>query len=280
MIKIVRIVCLSILYAVLLVLMLGVVSIKHIDICGQKYESSIDTLTISDSDFLNYENYSFMKGFRNLKTLDISGLSVTTEKFDDITSSLDPKTEIIWDVLYRGQKMPCNIESITVSDDLTDEDIRQLSYFKNLKNLEVEGMLPLKKLYEIVTTIKEGNPDIQLAYSTKLYGVKIDTSTETVYLNNKKIKNTDDLKMAIELFPNITKYEMCDCGLSDETMGKLREEYPKVTFVWMLHLIKYNVRTDAQVFSTLISKWVGQIDENTFAPLFKYCTELRALDLS
>ena len=85
--------------------------------------------------------------------------------------------------------------------------------------------------------------------------------------------------MAIELFPNVKKFEMCDCGLSNEEMGQLREQYPNVTFVWMLHLLKYNVRTDAQAFSTLISKWVGQIDENTFAPLFQYCTELRALDL-
>jgi Leucine-rich repeat (LRR) protein len=40
------------------------------------------------------------------------------------------------------------------------------------------------------------------------------------------------------------------------------------------------VRTDAQSFSTLVN--IGESfygNEETFAPLFKYCTELRALDL-
>ena len=278
-IKVIRIVCLSALYALLLVLMIGVVSIKYVNVCGERYYSTAEKLTISDSDFLKYDDYSFMSDFRNLKTLDISSLAITPEKYDAISSALDKDTKVIWSLPYRGEMVPCDIESLTITTDLEEEDLQSLAYFNNLKNVDVDGIFPIKKLYQIITTIKKGNSNLPLTYSTKLYGIKIDTSTEAVILNNKKIKQTDDLKMAIELFPNIKKYEMCDCGLSDDTMGQLREDYPDVTFVWMLHLLKYNVRTDAQAFSTLISKWVGQIDENTFAPLFKYCTELRALDL-
>ena len=62
-------------------------------------------------------------------------------------------------------------------------------------------------------------------------------------------------------------------------MQALREQYPDVKFVWTIQVLKYKLRTDIQVFSTLASDFTRPGNSQNLAPLFKYCTELRALDL-
>ena len=102
---------------------------------------------------------------------------------------------------------------------------------------------------------------------------------EEVNLNHIAIDDAAVIRRAIEVFPNLKTFEMCYCGLSNEVMGQLREEYPDVTFIWVIEFERFAVRTDAKAFSTLEYKTIRSNTEETFRPLFLYCTELRALDL-
>ena len=277
-IKVLQIACISALYALLLLLIIGVTAIDNVTIGGKPYDASVETLTISDADFLNYDNYSFMRGFRRLKLLDVSQLDVSTEKYESIASGLNKDANVLWNVPYGGGVLPSDCENLTISSKLSEADIRSLSFFYNLKEIEF-GELPIKDLYETVKAVRTSNLDLPLTYRTNIHGVEIDNSSEVVCLDNIPLKNTSEVKMAIELFPGIKKFEMCDCGISDEKMAELRDAYPDVKFKWMLHILIYDIPTDTQVFSTLVGNWVAYADENTFAPIFKYCTDLRALDL-
>ncbi len=267
-----------ILGVLLFLLIIGVVCINYVTLGGRKYDRSADTLVVTDSDFAKYDDYSFLNEFSRLKTLDLSSLDVSKKTIDQISSDLKKDVNIIWSVKIGGKRYGSETEELTVpAENLGDAAL--FSVFHHLKNFEIVGSVPIDELNEVVQLIRQNNPGVHCVYSTELYGVPVDSSTEYVCLDNIRIKKLDTLRTAISLFPNIKSYDMCDCGVSDDEMGKLREEYPDVKFKWMLHILKYDIPTDVQVFSTLVGNWVAYADEKTFSPLFRYCTDLRALDL-
>lgn len=87
---------------------------------------------------------------------------------------------------------------------------------------------------------------------------------------------------------------MCDCGLSNEQMAALRDSHPSIKFVWMLHIAKHSLRTDAIGFSTKNpSKYTSPYATDEYNNLvrttvrlkkgdldqLRYCTDLEALDV-
>ena len=62
-------------------------------------------------------------------------------------------------------------------------------------------------------------------------------------------------------------------------MEQLCNDYPNIKFVWMVRFVNWTVRTDAVMFSTLNSEGKSKYTQVDYAPLFKYCTDLVALDL-
>ena len=84
---------------------------------------------------------------------------------------------------------------------------------------------------------------------------------------------------ALPKMPYLKKIDMCGCELSDSEMEQLCNEYPDIKFVWMLHFGRWSLRTDAVAFSALNSNGEECYTQVHYAPIFKYCTDLRALDL-
>lgn len=273
------IVAISALSFILLLIVISVSSIKYTTIGGVKYNLSAREVAVSGSDFSELSDYSFLNAFKNMETLDLRGSHLSEEKYELIVSQLDNDVNIIWDVPFGDSSFSCDAEELTLTEASVDGNVDHLQYFHNLKSVTAENFESIALLNEVIQAVRQNNPDAGFNYSANLYGVPVDSSTEAVCLNDIEIDDVTPVELATELFPNIKKYEMCDCGLSDDIMGSLREKYPQIEFVWMLHILDYNIRTDVQCFSTLCVGWRNKGDENDFSPLFKYCTELRALDL-
>ena len=261
-----------------LFLVIGVLSISYVIIDGKKYDKSVEYLVISDSDFSEYNDYSFLNEFTHLKTLDLSALDLSLPTVQKISSELNGNVTVIWNVRIGDSIYSSHAEHLTVPAEMI-ADAEIFSAFDNLKQFEIEGTAPITQLHDVIQIIRQNNPDVNCVYQSSLYGVPIDGNMESICLDNKKIKKLDYIRYAIELFPNIQQFDMCDCGVTDEEMGRLRDEYPDKKFKWMLHILIYDIPTDVQVFSTLVAEWVAYADEKTFSPIFKYCTDLRLLDL-
>ncbi len=274
------VICLSVLVLSCIIVMIALTGNQSVTIGDDKYDCLTKNVVISNPAFTEYEDYSFLKEFTDLETLDLRGLDVSIEKYNTICSNLDQKTAVLWDVPFDNSKYPCDVEELSIPENTFDAEKEALSYFKNLKKVKAAGYSSVEKLNEMVQAVKENNPDAAFECDTVFYGVPVNSSMDFLCLNNIPVDNVDSLRTVIDLFPNITSYEMCDCGISDDVMGQLREDYPEIKFTWMLYILKYRIRTDVQCFSTLVTlNWSYTGDENTFSPIFKYCTELRALDL-
>ncbi len=112
---------------------------------------------------------------------------------------------------------------------------------------------------------------------------ELSESTETLDLTNTKITDVDELRKVLSWLPALTHTEMVRCGLDDETMAALREEFPEKGIVWEISLGYWGrLRTDATAFTTRSSKSDDEmkyrLTTETLQPI-RYCTELVALDL-
>ena len=245
-------------------------------ISGVEYPVDTEQIILNEYDSDDYSAFSALK---KLHTLDITALDISSQNFDNIRSQIGDNVNILWSVPLSSGKMPSNSSELSFSGDISEDDANLAKYFTEIKKLIISDSNVDNNLYTLITDSKLNNPELQLQCKVKAYGVTFKDSNELLDLNNVKIKDLDLLCLVIELFPNLTSIEMCNCGLSNEVMQGLREEYPQIKFVWMIKFLRFRVRTDIQVFSTLAGDYTRPGNSNTFAPLFKYCTELRALDI-
>ena len=245
-------------------------------IAGTDYLVRSKELTIEK---LDSDDYSVFKQFEKLEKLDVSAVELSPEDYERLAAQVGDKVNIIWSVPINNTRIKNTVSNLKLSGDLSDEDVAEIKYFKNIKKLTVTGCKIGEPLKAAMNAAKEINPEVTYSCKVKLYGAEYDSESDMLDLNNKKVKSLDNVHLAIELFPNIKTVEMCDCGVSNKKMQSLREKYPNIKFVWMISFLKFKVRTDIQVFSTLANDYTRPGNSKNLAPIFKYCTELRALDL-
>lgn len=249
---------------------------SSVTVSGTRYPSDTEQIVLTNYDADDYSDFNKLK---NLASLDVTALNLTADEFDKIRSQLRTDIDIIWSVPMSGGLPSSHAEELSLSGAVSDQDAYAVKYFSHLKRLNVQDTDVDDNLSALLTAVSENNPDIQIFCSAKIYGVAFDSHTELLNLNGIPIHSPDQLCLAIELFPHIKTIEMCDCGLSNEIMQGLREEYPEIKFVWTIKVLQFKIRTDAQVFSTLANNFNKPGNTETFLPIFRYCTELRALDL-
>lgn len=248
---------------------------KYVDINGEMYPIATETFTVNDVNSI--KDYSVFNRFPSMSSIDFTGAEMTLSDYDYVAGQLDDRIQILWNVPVGNGYCPNDVESLSLDEKTDVVDFTFLKYLPRLREVNVSGIKVSPRLQTILDAIR-AFPQIKLHCSTSVYDVPFDTETEMLDLNALKLTDLSDLDLAISLFPNLKSVEICSCPLSYETIAALNDKYPDTRVVWLLKIKKYSIRTDAQVFSTLID---GKklITDKLAEPIFKYCTELRALDL-
>ncbi len=180
-----------------------------------------------------------------------------------------------------GKYYNLEIEKLSL-DSIAAEEIDNLPLFENLKEITLTNM---QCTAEDFTRMKEIAPDVTFHYAFSLEKaglpeITVDETTEELDISNMEVTDVNAMKDYMLMLPKLTNLTMCDCGLTNEEMEILRDALPETKVVWMLHMQDYSMRTDVIAYSTLVM-WTPVPNPITSedAEQFKYCTELRALDL-
>ena len=105
--------------------------------------------------------------------------------------------------------------------------------------------------------------------------------TTELDFSGKRFSGNSELLEKLRFLPCLERVNLMDCGLTHEEIAPIADRYESVRFLWVITVLNYNVRTDAQVFSTLRgdSDGKGGLTEQQLEPIFRYCKDLRALDV-
>ena len=282
--KLLHLICFGFSMFILLMILSGCFE-KEIN--GKSYPNDIESIIVTDCDI---KDYSVFNQFKNLKTLDLSQMEISPSDYDRIASQVNKEISVVWNVPVGNGRFLNTTKSLSLSQEMCISDASFVRYFHDLDKLYIafDEVSPL--LIDIVSSARSLRPEIELVCSTSVYGVTIDNQTDFLDMNQIDIKDLAPLDMALRIFPNVRTVEMCACRLDNETLAAFRDKYPDRKIVWLIiltnHLSRANrqyfyhaIRSDAQVFSTLNYQKYYDFTSEMASPIFRYCTEMRALDL-
>ena len=85
---------------------------------------------------------------------------------------------------------------------------------------------------------------VNYTYSDKTFG-SFSLADEVVSFNKKNLKRkVDELKELLPYLRNVKRVDMENCGIDNETMAALRDQFPQPKLVWRVRVGGYTVRTD------------------------------------
>ena len=179
-----------------------------------------------------------------------------------------------------GKDIAADVTYIDISDCVLDANILdELALFKKLEQVDLHNQ-PLA--WEDRVAFAVAYPMVKFGWVVDYGDKEYDSTTTTeIDLSRKRLyeKDLQTLKELTWQIRGLEKLIVCDCGLSNETLGEFRKEIPAVNLVWRLSMGKWRLRTDQVTFSVLIYKYDYERLRSKDIQVLKYCTDLKCLDL-
>lgn len=234
-----------------------------------------------------------LSGLPQLKSVDLAGTGITPEtaaqwqaRYPDVTFTTT--------VDLNGQAVRSDAISIDLSGQ-TDVSLSALEEalptFYQLKTVNLRGC---DLTIDEQRALQDAFPDILFLWRVDFIdGIVADSADSELILSEHIIPDVDALAAKLALLPELKTVEMCNCGLTDDQMQGLRDQFPNIKFVWMIHVGYWEIRTDIRAFSMAQagehegvrftktgeeSRRYRWVDDEEIAKL-RYCTDIEALDI-
>lgn len=137
-----------------------------------------------------------------------------------------------------------------LTGDQVEEAARKLALLTGLTNVELmdaSGNCALTS--DQVKSLKAAVPNVAFHYTFEFFGTTINTADKEVYIKGLKIgdDNLDAVREALNMMEGCDRFVLDGCGISDENLAALREEYRgKTKVVWRTKVANGNILTDVE----------------------------------
>jgi len=245
---------------------------------GAWYDTAAETIDLpagaADFDELG-ARLGFFAGLRSLSVPD----DILTAGEQRALAGAFPAVRFHWPVAVDGRLLSSD----------TTELILEPGEALNLAALdEALDLLPALRRVELTGSAVPGadraafldaHPELEVSWTVELLGETYPWDTPALDFNNVPLADTAEIEAALPYLPRLETVEMCDTGLSNETMDELNRRYENVKFVWRVYFSGYKLRTDAEYFIAASFGDPPPAINNQHLEILRYCTEMRGLDL-
>ena len=179
----------------------------------------------------------------------------------------------------------------TVGQDVTELDLSALSGDAVEETAKCLACLPQLKLvllgqeragleWEDIRLLREACPQADFDFSFELYGLDLRLEDTRLDLNHIPIDDGGALvRRVLPCMPSLRTLDMDSCGVSDEDMAAIRDQFPQVKVIWRVWFgDAYSVRTDVERILASQPTKGGMLTAANSGSL-KYCTEVKYLDI-
>ena len=220
--------------------------------------------------------------FPNLKTVDAVGSSCT----DDL---------VIWAMAHPDVSVRFTVEtpSGSLASDITALDLHDLTHeqtsawaavlpiFRSLQSVDLGSEAEGRSLtFEDIRQLEAAAPDAVFSYAFTAFDRQLNTSDTE--LNLSHVTMDDNGARVREILPIMNQLQTLDmdtCGVDDEHMAAIRDDYPNVEVIWRVWFgDDYSVRTNTEKILASKPSAGGNLTVENSESL-KYCTSVRYLDV-
>ena len=242
------------------------------------FDSEAEELAVSGTAATAAEVLSQLSHFPSVRTVHLPDVSFTAEEQHTLTAAY-PGVSFFWNVRVGSQSVPNTAEELSLSGEdgaALAQLIAALDLLPNLRTVDLTGCTaPVADRVSFI----EQHPDISAGWTVSVEGQEVEWNIELLDLNNYSIADVAALEAAFAELPKLTKVEMCDTNLSYEQLDALNQKYENIRIVWKVYFGNYYLRTDAEYF--IAAAWGNDkvYLTNDDIDCWKYCTDLKGLDI-
>lgn len=236
---------------------------------GAYWNEDKESFTITS---LTDEDIADLAYFPSLQSIDATGCT----DYDRITALMQayPDCQVTYQVRIGDTDYTPETESLTISGEDLEALIARRGLFTGLQQVTFTQPLPES---DALLALVEAWPEIQFSWSVNFLGQEVAWDTTELDFSGMQLEGVQALEEGIAYLPNLTKVDMCGCGISNEEMEALNQRHENVLFVWMVDIgPNIQLRTDETIF--MPAKF-NQVISNEDAKNLRYLTELIVLDL-
>lgn len=230
----------------------------------------------------SYTADELMEKLQYLPNLTSLAMPQTTLTVQELTALREayPELSLSYTLTLNGQQLDSATTTELNLSYLTPVQVAStaqvLSCLPNLAKVELmdadgESRLSLDDV-QVLTTAA---PNTVFNYTFKLFGQTVSTADETIEFVEVDIGNegVEEIRAALDVLSACTYFKLDDCGIDNETMAQLRDDYPDVKIVWRVQVWQRTWLTDTEVLRA-----VYHVDDKNCGP-FKYLTDVKYIDL-
>lgn len=245
---------------------------------SQWFDSAAAELTVSGTAPTAAELLTQLSHFPSVRTVNLPDAVFTIDGQHSLVSAY-PNISFFWNVQIGSQ----SVSNITTELSLVGEDAATLAQLTSaldllprLRSVDLTGCTaPVADRLAFV----EQHEDLSAGWTVSVEGQTFEWNTEFIDLNNYSIADVSALEAAFAELPMLTQVDMCDTNLSYEQLDALNQKLENIRIVWKVYFGNYYLRTDAEYF--IAAAW-GENKvylTNDDIDCWKYCTDLRGLDI-
>ena len=252
---------------------------------GSIVDNSISSLVLSEEAAKEPEKAAeAIQYLPELKEIELNFDSSVNLKAIYSISSLRPDMSYKCDVSVNGTAVSFSDTQLNMSG-LDKDSAQQLLYVLpampelktvDLGNAEQSPELSFEQIHELQTV----RPDVEFLYEFEFFGKQFSLSDTKMDLNHISMSDEgESVKEVIRCMPKLRFLDMDSCGVSDEAMASIRDEFPDVKVVWRVWFGNdYSVRTDVEKILASKPSVGGNLNGYNSQALM-YCTDVKYLDI-
>ena len=250
-----------------------------VEVAGTRYAPDVESLTLEDGSFEVKELVTVLKHLPKLTALELPKTTLTIGQVNSICEA-NPNLAVSYTVELLGQEVGPEMSEIDLSGLMPAEveetlmlKLQLLTGLTNIQLMKADGTSNYAPAD--VKLMMDQLPDVAMNYSFDLFGKTITTADERVEFKDWDIYNegVPQIRAALDILPNCTYFLLDNCGIDNEIMAQLRDDYPNTKVVWRVFWgSKHHVLTDTEMI-------VANKVKSESVYVLKYCTEVKYLDL-
>ena len=208
-----------------------------------------------------------------LKTLELPKTTLTAEELASLRDQY-PALDVIYTAQILGKEYTPDTDYLDLTEmmpaDLNDA-VSTLPLLPAVTDITLSDNLTPAD----VKTLMEQFPEITFQYTFELFGKTLSTSDERVEYTDENIGNAgvEQIRAALDIMPNCTYLKLEACGIDNEVLASLREDYPNTTIAWRVYFGPYTTMTDDEVIRAVYNV------NNSHVDILKYCTGAKYIDM-
>ena len=242
-------------------------------------DANVRELSLTQNDYQFEALLENLQYLTELQSLSLSKITLNAQQMTALREKY-PDLPMTYSVDLCGQEYASDVTEIDLSW-LTPEQIPQaaavLPILPELTYVELMpesgGLSSLSKAD--VKVLVDAAPGVNVHYTFELFGKTISTTDERVEFMGHSIGNEGEpqIREALDIMTGCNYFKLEKCGLDNDVLAGIRNDYPDIKIVWRIQFGKYSAMTDAEMIRA-----VYNVFDDTCYNL-RYCTDVKYMDI-